>query len=323
MKTLFIDPACPKSYSASTLLTSPIGGTEATVIRVAEALPDSVVMQHCRNASIDNYVRPDWNIGANAGAIVVLRCSDTAIATKQRFPSRMVYLWLHDLTGKQEARNTPKLAHMGIEVVCVSNFHRSQYLDSIKTHMPDLIVAPKIHVIYNPIDDALGPDQTPVNPNKLLFFSSPHKGLVYALETFQTLREQWHPELELHVANPGYVPLPALDIPGVKVLDSLPHAQMMQHVREAFCVWYPNHVFAETFGLVFAEANAVGTPVLTHPLGAAREVLADSCQIVDTKDRTKLFDRFNSWWPGNRPAVSGNADFKLGKVVQQWQTLLR
>ena len=194
-------------------------------------------------------------------------------------------------------------------------------LDQIKQHAPEIIKGPTVHVMHNPIGDHLSADGTPVDPNKLIFFSSPHKGLSYAVETFHILQQEWFPELKLYIANPGYLPMPPIDLPGVTVLSSLPHSEVLQHVREAQCVWYPNLVFPETFGLVFAEANAVGTPVITHPLGAAREVLSDSNPVFDCKDRTKLFDAFSAW-RSNRPLVSANPNFRLTEVIARWKKIL-
>ena len=47
MHMLFIDPVTPKPYSTETLRNQPLGGTEATVVRVAEYL-DAIVVQHNR-----------------------------------------------------------------------------------------------------------------------------------------------------------------------------------------------------------------------------------------------------------------------------------
>lgn len=52
MRVLFIDPCCPKPYDPQVLATESLGGTEATVIRVAEGLASKdhvvVVKQHNR-----------------------------------------------------------------------------------------------------------------------------------------------------------------------------------------------------------------------------------------------------------------------------------
>ena len=47
MRVVIFDPITPKPYSLQTLKCEPMGGTEATVVRVAERL-DAVVVQHNR-----------------------------------------------------------------------------------------------------------------------------------------------------------------------------------------------------------------------------------------------------------------------------------
>ena len=319
---LFIDPVCPKPYTGDSINGGGLGGTEATVIRVAEGLGNSVVMQHNRTTPHQGkipYVGPDWTVGADV--TVVLRCPYTALAARQRVKRGPVYLWLHDLCNAPYAGQMQALHDREIEIICVSQYHKFQILDTIRQHAPTAQV-PKIHVIYPPIEGGLVPDPNiRVIPNKLMFFSSPHKGLAYALDTFKTLRQEHSPDLELFIANPGYFPIPPIDNPGVTVLGSLPRADLLRHVQQAAFIWYPNHVFPETFGLVFAESNALGTPVITHPLGSAREVLEHNEQIVDTRDRKKLFDLANAWLGGNRPTVTANPKFRLAEVLKKWQSL--
>ena len=57
--------------------------------------------------------------------------------------------------------------------------------------------------VYNPVDDSLVPDGTPVDERKLVFFSSPNKGLDFALDAFAALKDHM-PDLRLVVGNPGY-----------------------------------------------------------------------------------------------------------------------
>ena len=204
--------------------------------------------------------------------------------------------------------------------------------------------------IYNPVDDAIVPDGTPVDPAKLVFFSSPNKGLRYALDVFRALRRRM-PDLRLAVGNPGYKSLAAADLQGVEWLGSLPHARVLAESRAALCAFNPNFVIPETFGLVFAEAHAVGTPVLTHDCGAAREVLGNEAELVPVSlaqrayeapllrlgmrwrapparlaDRLGIFDayieRIERWRAGERPRVGPDARFRLSVVAAEWRNLL-
>jgi glycosyltransferase involved in cell wall biosynthesis len=91
-------------------------------------------------------------------------------------------------------------------------------------------------------------------------------------------------------------------------------------------VFYPQARFEETVGLVFAEANAVGTPVLAHPHAAAREGLgeapADGRQLVDARDPEAAARRLTAWWRDGRPDVSGATRFQTSRVAADWERLL-
>ncbi|MGH8324486.1 MAG: glycosyltransferase, partial [Steroidobacteraceae bacterium] len=200
------------------------------------------------------------------------------------------------------------------------------------------------------IDDTLAPDGSPVDEHKLVFFSSPNKGLKFTLDAFRALRRQV-PDLRLVVGNPGYKVRKSVLIEGVEYLGPQPQARMHAEVRTALCTFFPNFIIPETFGLVFAESNAVGTPVLTHDCGAAAEVIGDRNQILPVTAAHRVYEallshvspgwragparvaaslglfdayaeRIRAWRCGGRPHVEPNPRFRLAAVVQQWRALL-
>ena len=144
------------------------------------------------------------------------------------------------------------------------------------------------------------------------------------LRTFERVRED-RPSLRLCIANPGYIALePDLSMSGVEVLGPLPHHEVLAHVRTAFCVFYPQSGFKETFGLVFAEANALGTPVLAHAVGAASEVLGDARQLVNADDPEAVRARpARLVRRGSPPRWGVNPQFRLSRVAQRWEELAR
>lgn len=331
MKTiLIVDPANYKPYKPSTLETEALGGTEATVIRVARGLSkycDVVVAQRGRNGlafdgdnvsylGIDSH-RVRWRYDA----VIVLRDYLVAAEMAAVHKNTPVYLWCHDLAGQADLRFGSPTAVMGIEVVAVSEFHKQDLQEKYRASGNESM--PKVHVIYNPIDDDLDKDDTVVDKNKLVFFSSPHKGLEYTLEVFQAALS-FNSEFKLHISNPGYYKdLDSLQYKSTINHGPLPHHKAIEHVRSALCVFYPNYVYPETFGLVYAEANAVGTPVLTHRHGAASEVLADSRQFVDVRDKKSLIDTLMKWYHGDRTKVMGQEKFRLSNIALKWKDLLK
>ena len=139
--------------------------------------------------------------------------------------------------------------------------------------------------IHNPIAPGLRPDGTPHDPDRLLFASSPHKGLAQVFDRFRAARDgppvpdagRGRPRLSClgHGAGARGRDLPRPfapcgtdrpDAPGALPLLSADH-------------------FAETFGLVMAEAQAVGLPVLAHDtIGANAEVVSQPGQFLDAGD---------------------------------------
>jgi glycosyltransferase involved in cell wall biosynthesis len=346
---LFVDWTCPSPYSARTVREAALGGTEATATRIAEAL-DARVMQHNRTEADGRYVPPFRD--PEVQHVVVLRDPRCMREMHERFPGARLYLWMHDLVrpgskrGRRIAAAARVLSELDVQVVCVSNFQRSGMEATLReAGFPNV----PVRTIYNPIDDTLQPDGSIFDSNKLVFFSSPNKGLAFTLDAFQALRRRM-PEMRLHVGNPGYKKLPRSRGEGVTWLGGLPHARILAEVRTALCVFYPNFVLPETFGLVLAEANAVGTPVITHDRGAASEVLNDARQVLPVTDAQRLHDRIArmipsparpllqrwserrgafapyiehvaAWRNGARPQTGPDARFKLSAIASEWRAL--
>ena len=346
---LFVDWTCPSPYASRTVLETALGGTEATVTRIADAL-DARVMQHNRKEAEGRYVPPASD--KNVQHVVLLRDPRCMREMRERFPAAQLYLWMHDLVrpgskrGRRVAACARTLSELAVRVICVSQFQRNGMVATLReAGYPNV----DVQTIYNPIDDALRPDGSEIDSNKLVFFSSPNKGLSYTLDAFQALRSQM-PELRLYVGNPGYKKLRRSNFDGVHWLGGLPHAHILSEARTALCVFYPNFVLPETFGLVLAEANAVGTPVITHDCGAASEVLADSRQVLPILTQQRTHERLSRWLPsparqmlyrwsakrstfapyvervqawkcGARPRTTADARFKLSKIANEWRTL--
>jgi glycosyltransferase involved in cell wall biosynthesis len=99
----------------------------------------------------------------------------------------------------------------------------------------------------------------------------PLKGIEDLLDVFRGFRDA-----ELHVAGAGSLE-PALrraaaDLPHVRILGALPASAVAAKLRNAVAAVLPSRCF-ETFGLVGAEAFAVGTPAIVRRIGALTELV--------------------------------------------------
>jgi glycosyltransferase involved in cell wall biosynthesis len=349
--TLFFDPSCQQPYDSRTLREQAMGGTEATVVRVADAL-GALVAQHNRTEAYDRYRAPERM--PEITSVVINRDSRALPRVRELYPNARIYLWLHDQLRPGSKRagwlasTTDLLREVRATVVCVSDSQRRGVEAALRTMRLDEVL--QTHTIYNPIDDTLAPNDAIVDRNKLVFFSSPNKGLKFTLDAFRALRRRM-PELRLVVGNPGYKVRKSTVIDGVEYLGAQPQARIHEEVRTALCTFFPNFVIPETFGLVFAESNALGTPVLTCDCGAAAEVIGDRNQIlpVTAADRVYekllthlspswragparlaaslgMFDsyaeRIQAWRSGARPGVGPDPRFRLATVAEKWRALL-
>jgi len=73
--------------------------------------------------------------------------------------------------------------------------------------------------------------------------------------------------------------------------------------------------------LVYAESNAVGTPVLTYNKGAASEVLSLP-ELQFASNKQAIIKKFQRWQKFGRPVISGQANFRISNVVRTWKDLL-
>lgn len=348
---LFWDPSCQRPYDTQSVRTEATGGSEASVSRIADAL-DAYVIQHNRVEDSGRYRSPGRIPGISH--VVLSRDSRAIPEVRALYPEARLLLWVHDqihpgsTRGRRLAQSAQSLRELAVRIVCVSDSQRAGVEATL--HRIGVAGSVKARTIYNPVPDELTPDESLVDKDKLVFFSSPNKGLKFTLDAFRAARRRI-PQLRLVVGNPGYKMGQFPSINGVTYLGPQAPAVMHAEVSTALCTFCPNFVIPETFGLVFAESLALGTPVLTHDCGAAREVIGDSEQLLPVTiwhrayegvvgslpsslrsgparaaDRLGLFDdyieRIQAWRVGARPETGPDSRFRLSTVAGQWRSLL-
>ena len=130
------------------------------------------------------------------------------------------------------------------------------------------------------------------------------------------------PKMKLYIANPGYNNKELmLGCKDIVVLGSLPHSEMMEHVQDSLCIFYPQNSFAETFGLIYAEANSYGTTVLAHNIGSAKEILDKNNVLIDVTDINEVI-RTLKQWQVSYPSIHYNDLFSNAKILDQWNDVL-
>lgn len=333
-KILVVDPVATKQYDERDLENDALGGIEATVVRIAEGLAlDHLVVvaqsarEWCRTSPAGVVYAPyrhksEFLDHADLDAVVVVRAHKVLPRLRRHFPDAAMYLWMHCNPGRRLHTLARACVDTDTTLITVSDYHLDTMTSFYTQHDPAAAKRLKVMRIYNPVAPGLTRDGTAWDPNKLLFLSSPHKGLEQVLDVFSMLKRRCA-DLRLCIANPGYLNWRVPRTDGVITLGKLRHDQVVSHLRDSLCVFYPQTMFEETFGLVFAEANAVGTPVIAHPHGAAPEVLSDASQLCDGTDMAQVCDRVLQWRDGLRPMPPSVERFALPRVLADWEKLLQ
>ena len=320
---LFLDVSANKYFDRQVLEKHPLGGTEASIIRVAEGLAslglkicvmqsrcsyfEAVMGQHCffmHSNDLDKVSTMNF---------VQIRDAKNS----HLFQDAKKYVWCHDLGHDAMKDWIGKLKIHDVTVVAVSRWHRQnlkKYLDNYE----------KTTYIYNPVPTNIFIDQdkrVPYDKNLLVWCASPHKGLGKAIELFRKLRNE-RPKLQLIIFNPGYYELDTITEPGTAVYGPTNCQLLWTQMSRSLCVFYPCE-WDETFGLIAAEANAMGVPIATYRRGALKEIVSSDNQMVEQDDEQAFMDMVLKWNTEGRPNnIYGQEEFKLDSVIMDWVRML-
>lgn len=323
MKILFVDTACGKPYNGNTLRNEGMGGSESSTIRVAEQFGKA----HVTVVYIHNLITPEVVNGVlytnvypdDCTHVVILRNPTILSALRTRYKRARLYLWCTDLFDQVFASYRTIFSENRVTLIAVSDYHKHQIVQELLRS--DSMAPVRVISINNIVDIQQIP--TIIDTNKLIFASTYIKGLKTTLESFRKITDGSKlADLKLVIANPGY--LPDFDINGyrnVTMLGTLKPEDLYKEVASSLCLFTTNRTFPETFGLVFAEANALGTPFIAHPLGALRSLYKNNFQLMDTYNIPLLIQTLVSWQT-NRPKVTAHEQFKVAAVMQSWYSLL-
>lgn len=322
---IICDVTTPAPYETRTLVQRGLGGTEATVIRVAEGLAGHglkvAIMQHGLNDVLMGdkayYIPTSMVDEVDCEYYIALR----GLQFIDKFRYAQKYTWHQDVADHRIAKMRDQILKHNVTVVGVSNWHK-QELQRVLCDK-DKIDNPKVTFVYNPVPDGIYvPKNIEVkyNPNKLVWPASPHKGLNKAIEFAKNLREvSGNFDFKLHIFNPGYYDMPHDAHDFLINHGPVPCFELWQHVSEALCVFYPTQ-FDETFGCIAAEANAVHTPILTCARAGLLETVSSERQYAKYEPKS-VIDTAIKWYNGERPKVWGQDRFKLSNVLKDWARL--
>lgn len=201
-------------------------------------------------------------------------------------------IWSHDLI-------TPGCEKIDSydNYLTLSNFHK-EFVHSLAA-----IPKEKILITRNGIDPAKFKyvDPAKKNPNKVIFASSPDRGLEQVIDIMEIARAT-HPELELHVFY-GWENLRSMNKhkeadhfdsitkrPWIKVHGNLEQSKLIKEYEDAAIWFYPTN-FMETFCITALETSLCGVYPLVRKFGALPDTLADLPSRIVDRDTLSLEDK--------------------------------
>ena len=345
MNILIVDFKSSENYDFNYMESHSLGGTESTILRVARELAREHSVYISQLNRTERYAEKGITYIHHAEGlaqkefiadIVIIR-SKYRLLTDYRlnYPKAKMFVWAHNFQEIEILGRRHRIIKTQAKVICVSQSHRD-HIDKIFNGALSWFFRllafrfEKVPVtyIYNVIDSAYTKTDGVHDKNKLFYFSTPNKGLKEVLNHFSALLKK-APNYHLYIAGATLEQLDSFDLDhkllasnSVTVLGRLPKSEIISHLRSSFCVFYPQHVHAETFGLVYVEANCVGTPVLVHRFGAAAEVITNTEQFVDGRSSEAVVNKMLDWQKNGRPEVSCLEKTKLSYVVSRWKEVL-
>lgn len=344
MKILFVDNKSSENYDFSYIQSNSLGGTESTVLKIARELAkEHQVTISQINRTTDHqeqgvrFIHRQQGLAESTAPdkIIILRKYRLLTQYRTAYPNAQLFVWIHNFQKYESLTKRQIILNANAHIICVSKYHKQhthKILNGWLSWVARLVTLKFKDVptttIYNPVDEAFTQSNVAVDPNKLFFFSTINKGLPQVLEHFQKLLQQ-APDYTLYIAGATAQQLYSADLDkemlnsaSVVILGKIPKQALIDHLRSAFCVFYPQNIHPETFGLIYIEANCVGTPVLAHPFGAAAEILDDTDQLVDANNTSAVTGKLLSWKKNGRPRVNCQQRFQLPGIIARWKTLL-
>lgn len=267
-----------------------------------------------------------------------------AVDDSHEVKARARVCWVHDV-------------HCGYSVIhsravkidrflCLSQWHKGYFLNWHSNVHPDQVV-----VTRNGIDLSRFEGAEDRNPRRIIYSSSPDRGLQTAIYAMPRIREQF-PGAELHVfygfenwiKSCGGDPL-QLDLirhlralissferHGVVFHDRVDQKRLAREFMKSSVWGYPTW-FSETSCITAMEAQAAGCRIVTSPIAALNETVGDRGQMIHGDWLSeeymrnyvgKVVEALSSASDSDRESVKSYAreNFGLDSLAQDWSLML-
>lgn len=301
---------CWDRWHPMDIATRGLGGSETAAYRVSEALADLgyvvTLYAECDEGMMRDVMIRDWRtFDPTVERLAVISSRMPELYDRPvNAPTRM--LWCHDTDMRE--RLTQERAAAITDLLCLSQWHKS--------HLAKVypFAAHKLRRIRNGITPSFFTTQPPPEREpRVLYTSSPDRGLDILMEMWPTIREAV-PEAELiHTYAPVYDKIAETEPhiakyrervrelseqPGVRALSGLPQGDLANLMRSSKVWAHPAYStpysgkFMETSCIGAMEAQAAGCCVVAGNWGALTETVQVGTLITGEPDHQPYRDRF-------------------------------
>lgn len=261
--------------------TKPMGGSETALIEMAKYLaiktkkPVKVFNQRDSKLKTDSGVEYISNAELNEYMSKFEPTVHIAWRHNIKITNAPTYLWCHDLVtpGCEQVQNFDYM-------LCLTPFHKD-YVQAIQGINPEKIIVTRNGV---PTEKFQSFTRKEKNPNKIVWLSSPDRGLERAIKVIDLAKET-HPDLELHVyygldnlykyglaEMADRIKKQMATRPWIKYHGFTEQSKMHEEVSDAV-VWLHPCDFIETFCITALEVLLNGIYPVTRRLGGLKDTL--------------------------------------------------
>lgn len=292
-------------FLGDTLKRSPLGGTETALIYMSNSLSR---MGHSVRVFVKggqgNYEGVGYRDLLNYTRDLEKEPADILVASRILHPfinpiqAKIRIFWTEDAHDQPfvEFLARPEIVENIDRIITVSQWQTEKLSETFKIPLSKFYVT-RNGVHWKHFKNL--PDTR--NRRKLVYTSTPYRGLDVLLEIFPRIKEKVpEAELDIYSSMAVYQVDPAddetqfghlyklADQPGVNLMGSTIQKALAAALKHAGILAYPNH-FAETSCIAVMEAMAAGVPVVTTSLGALPETLAAGGIRIDGEPQSEIY----------------------------------
>ncbi len=277
-------------FDGSTPFKKGLGGTESAVVYIARQLAlqkneVTVFTEIDRSNHFDGVLYEKlacFKDFAQNNDIDILICVREYFLL-ENLPAKIIIFWTGDDVNQINTEDFMKASINGKltdKIFVVSNYQKKRFIEKFSVNDE------KFYLTRNGINPEFFDKPIPRKKNKLIYTSTPYRGLEILLKLFPAIREQV-PDAELDIYSSmtiygitreedlkkyGHLYNLVKSTEGVNLKEAIAQPQLAEALKAAYLLVYPN-IYPETSCLSAIESQAAGTPVITSALGALPETV--------------------------------------------------